>query len=367
MGKNVNGGVQTANGIEFQKYCAIYLLFQNIENLRNKKYFICIEHHEDFLFCYQNEEKVIEYIDSYQAKKSSDSWSMGTNFIEIIKKISEVGLDLARDEHTKTENYSHKLNFITNASIKLNNGKTKKHKKTLLINEFNECIKFIDIENEISEKIKIDLQEAVSDVELYSNLVKELDDLSLIYRDFPKKSLEQKDNLVGFSSRIFGDKINDHRASVDVLLNLFRNVENVINQGNKAKLLDESKRVTSEEISDALNIITTKKMAYNLWRSCGRDICEKLMISLSNKKNFEMKFENSFDYFKILEYKEHQKILEFVKENISVEEELSYTEAECVLGLYKSYIEKMMYQLPELDVKAAIYAGYIEMRNYNES
>lgn len=368
MGKNSNGGVQTANGIEFQKYCAIYLLFQNIESLKNKKYFICIEHQEDFLFCYQNENEEIDFIESYQAKKSSDTWSGSADFVEIVRKISEVGLDLLKDDHPKTENYTHKLNFITNAPIKLNNGKKQKEeKKSVLVNENNECVKLIEIENEIVEKIKKDLTKSLSEEYSYGEIIKELDKVYLLFRDFPKKSLEQKDNLVGFSDRIFGNKINDHRASVDVLLNLFRSVENIINQGNRARLLDKSKRVTSCEISDALNIITTKKMAYNLWRNCGADICEKLKISLLDKKNFEMKFENSFDYFKLEENREHQKILRFVKENISVEAALSYSEQECVVRLYKSYIEKMTYQLSELDVKAAIYSAYIEMRSYNES
>lgn len=74
MGKpnrTVNAGVHGAAGIEFQKHCALYLLFEEYDNLNDTKYFICIEHKDDFLFCYQDKEGLVHSIDCYQAKKSS--------------------------------------------------------------------------------------------------------------------------------------------------------------------------------------------------------------------------------------------------------------------------------------------------------
>ena len=74
--------------------------------------------------------------------------------------------------------------------------------------------------------------------------------MSLGYIDFPKSNQAQKDYLVGEFSRVFGDKVYDHKAAVDTLLFLFRNVENTLNQGNVAKLMDKSKRVDYIQIND---------------------------------------------------------------------------------------------------------------------
>ena len=71
--KEVNAGVHNATGIEFQKHCALYIFLENYEDIKDKQFFICIEHHDDFIFCYQNDHDVISAIDTYQAKKSSCS------------------------------------------------------------------------------------------------------------------------------------------------------------------------------------------------------------------------------------------------------------------------------------------------------
>ncbi len=69
--KSANAGVHNSIGIEFQKHCALYLLFEKYAAIENRKYFICIEHHDDFLFCYQTQGDLLESIEAYQAKKSS--------------------------------------------------------------------------------------------------------------------------------------------------------------------------------------------------------------------------------------------------------------------------------------------------------
>ena len=105
--RSTNSGVHTGTGIEFQKHCALYILIENWEVHQDRKYFICIEHHDDFLFCYQNEDELVETIQSYQAKKSSEPWGMTQEFYAILQQILEVGKDIKDDSIPKSSTYSH--------------------------------------------------------------------------------------------------------------------------------------------------------------------------------------------------------------------------------------------------------------------
>jgi len=53
--KYSNSGVDGAGGYEFQKHCALYIFLEKYEDIKDSKYFICLEHYEDFLFCYLDE------------------------------------------------------------------------------------------------------------------------------------------------------------------------------------------------------------------------------------------------------------------------------------------------------------------------
>jgi hypothetical protein len=357
--KTVNAGVHGSTGIEFQKHCALYFLFEKYHDLKDRKYFICLEHHDDFLFCYQTNDERISSIDSYQAKKSSTPWTLGEDMCSLIRKMTEVGLALYADSMPKIKDYTHNLEFVTNNSITLNNGKRAKDKvKTITINESNSKLKFIELDKEISSRIETEIKRLLGNS---SEGLNELNNISMGYIDFPKKSREQKNCLVGKFSEIFGEKVNDHRAAVDTLLLLFRDVENTLNQGNIAKLMDKSKRIKCNSINEAINVITTKKMAFELWREEKKEICKRLNITISNQKRFELNFENSFDRFKDLRQVEHIKILSFVKENSNLMD--SFTDqVECIEGLYEKFQNSISSQLSELNVKAAIYAAYIEVR-----
>ena len=353
--KSVNAGVHGSTGVEFQKHCALYFLFDRYKDLKDRKYFICLEHHDDFLFCYQTGDELISSIDSYQAKKSSSQWTLCQEMYVLIKKMTEVGLALYADSMPKADNYSHNLGFITNNSIKLNVGKSK-NAKFHLINESNNRLKFIDLNKEISNKIKTEIEKLLGN---NSVGLKELENISLGYIDLPKNSQAQKDTLVGQFYRIFGNKICDHRAAVETLLLLFRDVENTLNQGNTAKLMDISKRIDSNSINDAINLITTKKMAFELWRQEKKEICKRLNISVSERNSFELEFVNSFDRFKDLRQVEHLKILSFVQENNNFN---LCTDEDCIQELYEKYRKNISSQLSELNIKAAIYAAFIEVR-----
>lgn len=354
--KTVNAGVHGSTGLEFQKHCALHFLFEKYEKLKDKKYFICLEHHDDFLFCYQTSDEIISSIEAYQAKKSSTQWTLSKEMYELIKKMMEVGLALNADGMPKSDNYKHNLAFVTNNSIKLVGGKNDK-KITMTVNESNNKIKFVDLHTEISNKIKTEVGKLINkDLTACS----QLDNITLGYIDFPKTGRMQKNCLIGEFKKIFGNKVNDHEAAVETLLLLFREVENTLNQGNIAKLMDESKRIDSQKINNAIEIITTKKMAFELWRDEKKEICNKLNIKITERNSFELDFDNCFDRFKDLKQVEHLKILNFVEERNKLH--IFTDEVDCIQALYKEFNKNKSSQLSELNIKAAVYAAYIEVR-----
>ncbi len=356
--KSVNAGVHNSIGIEFQKHCALYFLFEKYEKLKDRKYFICLEHHDDFLFCYQTSDELVASVDSYQAKKSSTAWKLGDDMYELVKKMTDVGLALYSDSTLKANGYKHNLQFVTNNSIILSNGKRGKNAKAVTINESNSRIKFVGLDQEISNRIKDEIKK-IPGVNLTG--INELNNVSMIYIDLPKQSQGQKYCLEGEFRKIFGKKVIDCSAAINTLLLLFRNAENTLNQGNVVKLMDESKRVDYKSINNAINIITTKSMAFELWRNEKKEICKKLNIFIPDRNGFEISFSNSFDRFKDMLQVEHIKIFSFVKNNVNLICN-STDEVECIEKLYEKFQESTNSQLDELNIKAAIYAAYIETR-----
>jgi hypothetical protein len=352
-----NAGVHNSTGIEFQKHCALYLLFEKYSTLKNQKYFICLEHHDDFLFCFLTPAQIITSIEAYQSKKASNQWSMGKGISEILKKLTQVGLDLNADTHPKDAAYTHNLRFVTNESIALSCGK-KKNPKTALVNAGNNDLKFVMIDIDIQHNILKGLaKQAVTAPEQLA----QLDNLSLLYIDLPKTARGQKDGLVGQFHRIFGSQVNDPSAAVDALLLLFRDVENVLNNGSVAKLMDKTKRVDSDVISDAMQIITTKARAYELWRGKGDKISMMLGISVFDESRFRLQFQNSLDLFKDLKQKSHRNVRKYVFDNKA--RWVSHTDDVTCLGdIYTKFSAERSSNLSDIDLKAAIYAAYVELK-----
>ncbi len=229
---STNSGVHNSAGIEFQKHCAIHILLSRYNELKAKKYFICLEHHDDLLFCFQDSQSAVSSIEAYQAKKSSTAWTMGSSLFIILKKLTQTGLDLISDSHPKSPKYAHTLDFITNDSITLHCGTTPLIKrKTLLINESNDSAKYLAIDAAIQKNIQAGLKkESVTDLKQ----IKELDNLGLIFIDLPKKAKDQRNTLIGLMHSIFANNISDPTAAVSALLQIFRNVETVLNNSNIA-------------------------------------------------------------------------------------------------------------------------------------
>ncbi len=347
--KYSNSGVDGSGGYEFQKHCALYIFLEKYKDIKDSKYFICLEHHEDFLFCYLDKAELIKNIDAYQAKKSSKKWTLSKDFKDIIKKILEVGVDLNSDDINKVDNYFHNLYFLSNHEIKLS--KTIK-KKSIdnIINERNETIKF----NDLYDEIKNELQTLTN-----INTKDEIDNLIFSYIDFNKTFKAQKQQLVGIFNDVFGDTILDYKASVETLLSLFRDVENTLNQGNIVKLMDSSKRVESKKINQTLTVLTTQQKAFNEWREQKDKYAELLKIPIREHSSFELEFKNAFDYFKDLEQVEHQKIKNFVKD---IDLSNCWTSESGLRKVIEEFENTYNTQFDNMSTKAIILASYIQTR-----
>ena len=118
-----NSGVEGGSGYSFQRCCVVFLLFEGYKTISLKDYFICLEHHEDFLFAFLDENGHLKKIDTYQAKKSRDDWKTDNNLCEIIGKITSVGKELLKDPLRKSDDYQHTLNFLTNRNVVLTSKK----------------------------------------------------------------------------------------------------------------------------------------------------------------------------------------------------------------------------------------------------
>jgi hypothetical protein len=353
--KSANAGVHNANGIEFQKHCAIYLLFSRYENLQKKDFFICLEHFDDVLFCFINASKALSMVEAYQAKKSNRQWPMGKDMSIIIKTMTQTGVDLIADPHPKDIAYSHSLKFLSNGSIQLSCGK-RDNPETELINESNLEISYSNLHVDIRANIIVGLNKIGSS----ANQLQQLDNVSFAYIDLPRTNQGQKDNITGQFRRVFGNRVNDHVAAIDALLLLFRDVENVLNKGNTVKLLDDSKRVYNTAINDAINVITSKVKAYDFWRDKGDDLANKLSIGVFNRKDFLVKFQNSFDLFKDLKQAEHRMILKYVTSNTK-RWSIHTNEIDCINDIYNSFLKESSTNLLDLDLKAGICAAYLEL------
>ncbi len=359
--KSINAGVHTGTGIDFQKYCAIYVLLDNYHSIKAKQYFIILEHHDDLVFGYLTPTGKLELIEAYQAKKSSSEWGI-SKLYEILKKIVCNGNSLRVDTIQKEENYSHNLHFITNNTISLKVVKTLKPKReeiTCYINEEDHTVGYPSLDDIIKTDIETKLKSLLDSGELA--FLKELDHVSLRYVDLAKTSKSQHQQLVGMFGDVFGKSVHDHKAAIDLLLKAFKDSESTFNQGGAARLDDSTKRVESAKINEILNVITSKTKAYDLWRKKDEGISDKLGLSLADQSNFKIHFENSFDEFKDLTQTEHQKILSFVNANVN---ELNnfIKDEDCIKHIYDKFKSSHNSQLSELQIKAAIFAAYIEIK-----
>lgn len=362
--KAANAGIDALLGFEFQRNCALYLLLNNYDRFKGREFFLCIEHHDDFLFCYRsNCRNNIEEIHSYQAKKLSGAvWTINKRFCEVIAKMLEVGNDLVSDPAPKSQSYNHELTFISNTDIKLNYKPSKNEKKdgnkeiTYLLNEQNCRCSYDDIPEEIKSTIdkKVSLFCENEKIAYYKT---ELDNLRIQWIDLPRRKKEQKDILVGLMSRNF-PHVSDPNAAVELLLSLFREVEAVYNQGKVINLLDGTKRVEGGEIKKAIDIIETEQKTFNLWRDYSTELSRRFRVPIGIQNNHENYIKNTFELLKDMTNREHQIIKNFVRNN-------DYSmDFHCYEDMFYEYLYEIKSQnstnLNDVDIFFSVLCAYVE-------
>jgi len=319
--KAANSGIDALLGFEFQRNCALYLLLNDYDQIKGREFFLCIEHHDDFLFCYRSDcRSNIEEVHSYQAKKLSGSvWTIDKRFSEVIAKMLDVGNDLVSDPAPKCQSYTHELTFVSNTDVKLNYKPTKQEKNdgkkeiTYLLNEQNCKASYGAIPVEIKDKINKKVNDFCTKETLtYHKL--ELDNLHMQWVDFPRNKNEQKGALVGLMCMKF-PHVSDPLAAVELLLSLFREVEAVYNQGKVITLLDSAKRIEGDDIKLAIDVIETEQKTFKLWREYSTELSRKFRVPIGVQNNHESHIRNTFELLKDMNNNEHQIIKSFVKGN----------------------------------------------------
>lgn len=362
--KAANAGIDALLGFEFQRNCALYLLLNEYESFIGREFFLCIEHHDDFLFCFRTVCLTdIEEVHSFQAKKlSGNVWTINERFSELIAKILEVGNDLLNDPMPRSSSYTHELTFVSNTDIKLNYTPTKQEKKdgkqqiTHLLNEQNTRCRYNTIPTEIKEKISTQVDEFCQKKEVTYHK-SELDNLNIQWIDFPRNKTTQKDALVGLMRRKFSH-VTDPLAAVDLLLSLFREVEAVYNQGKVITLMDTKKRVEGKEIKLAIDIIETEQKTFKLWRDFSTELSRKFKVPIGIQNNHENYIRNTFELLKDMNNNEHQIIKNFIREN---DYSMSYYSHDEMFDAYMSDIKnKNSMNLNDVDIFFASLCAFVE-------
>lgn len=361
INNGTNSGVHAQNGFALQRNMAIYVLLDNYkEKFCNSKYFLYLEHHDDFIFCFHDEDDVMRLSEIYQSKKkSTGKWTLNAELSEILKKLLKTGVRVRNDICEKAKNYKQQLYFSSNASIfiEASKGSNKEGKKNILVNEEHCLLSFQKIPYEIQETIRERLN-IPSLLDIDSGLFSELNNLNFLYVEMTRTPREQRNQLIGKLGEVFGSKICDVAAAIDTIFKIFSEVEYIYNQGNTAKISDKSKRITGEEISKTFHILTTQVKALDYWRSQGREISKILNIKPFEKELFEENIINSFDFFKDITSIEHKKILEFTINNYK--ECKSTTEEGAVFELFSLYKQKYSSGMMDNILKPIFFAAYFQ-------
>lgn len=358
MSESINSGVEGGSGYTFQRCCVVYLLFDDYEKLNAETidYFICVEHHEDFLFAFVDENGSIKKIDTYQAKKSRSDWKTDQEFCEIVGKISLVGRALLNDTHPKVDTYSHTLSFLTNKNISLQSKKEKKKKQVSeKIQITNLSRSYIELHNEIKENIQSKLEDGkMADFTQLANLKFSFIDLPQAYKGW-------KTTLTGLSAQTLGKNVSVHEAVITTLMALLQDVELVYNNSGVALLTDKSKRLSKQKIKSTFAMFTESKKTFDFWRTHSEELSVNLQIKPPIKRKAKELLDNCFDFFKDIQQAEYKKIYKFVSDNIHIDEKHT-SETECITELYQTFIHKHNPRLENHMVAFAIIAAYVETR-----
>jgi len=350
-----NSGVEGASGYSFQRCCVVFLLFEDHETINQENYFICLEHHEDFLFAFLDDKGDLRKVDTYQAKKSRDDWKIDSDLCEIIGKMTAVGKELLNDPHPKSNDYQHTLSFLTNRNIVLKSKRVNKTKQQIeKIQISNKSKKYIELHEEIRKNIEPRISQSILEKTQLDNVKFQYIDLSQGYRNWQRV-------LTGLSTEQFGTDVNDHEAVISTLMRLLQDVEQSYNDNNLVLLSDNSKRLTRKKINETFNMLTESKKSFDFWRKYSEEISVELDLKLPIRRRARELLENCFDYFKDIQQVEYRKIYQFVENRTDIDER-HISEADCIVDLYHCYINEFKPRLESHMVAFSIIAAYVETR-----
>jgi len=357
--ENANAGVDGSTGYTFQKCCAIHLLLENHESLKDRDYFLFIEHYDDFLFAFCDPSGHLIEVEAYQAKKGAEDWSTDKELADIVRKLTIVGNNLINDPIPKLENYIHNLHFITNRSINLTCGNRGKGALKVKVYASNTSKKYCDLALQIQNNLCSKFEQ---DVQIYIN---ELDNITFKYLDLPARISSIKDQLVGSARRVLHTQVNDHVAVVDTLLQLLLEKETTYNNAGNVCISDPSKRLEKKEIDGTFNMLIANSKAFDFWRNNANSLSKGLRISVSLRKNAKELLDNCFDYFKDIQQVEYKNIYNFV-ESTTKFDDISYLHEECIQSIYEHFLVKKSSKLEKHMIAFAVIAAYVETRNIND-
>lgn len=349
---DINSGVQANVGMDFQRNCSLYIFLEKYNQIKTKRYFIILEHYDDIVFGFLDENDDLEKVETYQAKKSSSTWT-NSGMFEIIQKIADNGIEILKDDFPKNSDYTKEQFFITNNTIKLSYKDSAKKEVNVYINETNETSHFLQLPSDLRDL----LLKGNKKIQFTDEQQLHFSTLNFSYLDFGKNSKTQLQLLTGKFQEVFGGTILDHKAARDTFISHLDTLDSTYNQGNIAKLSDLTKRLESNKIDEILNVITTHKLALEFCRQKAEKICEKLQINLFDHQYFELNFENSLDKFKDLTQAEHRKILEFVETDKSLIAQ-HFNDVKCIRAFYEKFLKEKNTSLSDIQLKAAISAAY---------
>lgn len=350
-----NSGVEGGSGYSFQRCCVVFLLFEGYEELNLGNYFICLEHHEDFLFAFLDENRRLKKIDTYQAKKSRDDWRTDSDLCEIIGKMTMVGKELINDPHDKSNDYQHTLNFLTNRNVLLTSKQEKGVKQDKVkVQVSNRRKKYSDLTDKIKKNIEPRISQSILDSTQLKNV-------HFQYIDFAQSYQSWQRELKGLSMEHFGQEVNDHEAVISSLMRLLEDAEQTYNDDNKVLLSNRNKRVTKDKINETFSMFTESKKSFDFWRKYSDEISVQLKMQLPIQRRAKELLENCFDYFKDIQQVEYRKIYKFVETRTDIDDK-NISEADCIVDLYHCYQQEFQPRLENHMVSFAVIAAYVETR-----
>lgn len=347
---DINSGVHANVGFDFQRNSCIYIFLEKYKDIKDSNYFIMLEHYDDVIFGFMNDNQELSELTTYQAKKSSTEWT-NSKLFEILKKMLNVGIAVTNDSLSKSKDYKQRHYFLTNNNIKLSFKESQKS-KYLHINETNEDVALIDTESALQDTIK----KGGTKIKFTNSEIAHFDKINLRFIDLGRNSENQRNLLIGKFIDVFQNSIIDHPAALDTLVLHLKKIETKYNQGQKLYLEDKFKRIDSAKINEIISVLTTNKLALEYCRDNAQKLFKDLKIKIFDQDIFLMEYENSLDRFKDLTQAEHQKIINFIKNNKSIIGNC-YDLIEAINEILDNYTKNNNTILNETQLKAAISAG----------